>query len=174
MGTGRRGGGGKGAPVGSDPRHRLTAGAGSEGKLRREATGQHSPGSATKIKIPRARKALKGINSGERKYIIKKKNVSNGNVRIGSPSVQNVCPCSSSHLSPSISGHLPISVLVGSCSLPSVHYTASQLAPWSSPPGAFAITSSDFQDVHIARPSDLSSEVYGLLALRYRAPSGPL
>ena len=52
----------------------------------------------SKIKIPRARKALKGINSGERKYIIKKKNVSNGNVRIGSPSVQNVCPCSSSHL----------------------------------------------------------------------------
>ena len=32
--------------MGSDPRHRLTAGAGSEGKLRREATGQHSPGSA--------------------------------------------------------------------------------------------------------------------------------
>ena len=40
--------------------------------------------------------------------------------------------------------------------------------------GAFAVTSADFQDVHIARPSDLSLEVYGLLALRYRAPSGLL
>ena len=35
-----------------------------------------------KNKNPRVRKALKGINSGKRKYIIKKKSVSNRNVSV--------------------------------------------------------------------------------------------